>query len=82
MFSILIPTWNNLAHLKLCVDSIRRHSHYDHEVIIHVNEGRDGTLRWVQEQGLRHTYSEKNVGAPFGQSACGTGDPRLDLVSE
>lgn len=62
MFSILIPTWNNLAHLKLCVDSIRRHSHYDHEVIIHVNEGRDGTLRWVQEQGLRHTYSAQNVG--------------------
>lgn len=62
MFSILIPTWNNLPYLKLCVDSIRRHSAFDHEIIVHVNEGGDGTLDWVRAEGLRHTHSVGNVG--------------------
>lgn len=62
MFSILIPTWNNLPYLQLCIDSIRRHSAYDHEILVHVNEGSDGTLEWVRSQGLRHTWSKGNIG--------------------
>lgn len=62
MFSILIPTWNNLPYLKLCVDSIRRHSNYQHEIIVHVNDGSDGTLDWVRAEGLQHTFSRGNVG--------------------
>jgi len=62
MFSIVIPTWNNLEYLKLCIDSIRRHSMYDHEILIHVNEGSDGTLEWVKKSGLKFTYSERNLG--------------------
>lgn len=30
--------------------------------MLHVNEGSDGTLEWVREQGIRHTYSEHNEG--------------------
>ncbi|MHA6821249.1 glycosyltransferase family 2 protein [Ralstonia pseudosolanacearum] len=62
MFSILIPTWNNLPYLQLCIESIRRHSAFEHEIIVHVNEGTDGTLEWVRAQGLRHTWSKGNVG--------------------
>ncbi len=62
MFSIVIPTWNNLDFLKLCVDSIRKHSRFDHEIIIHVNDGSDGTLEWVKSQGIRYTHTVKNVG--------------------
>lgn len=62
MFSILIPSWNNLAFLKLCVDSIRRHSAREHEILVHVNDGSDGTLEWVRAQGLRHVHSAKNEG--------------------
>ncbi|OLL32888.1 glycosyl transferase [Burkholderia sp. SRS-W-2-2016] len=62
MFSILIPSWNNLPYLQLCIDSVRRHSAFDHEIIVHVNEGSDGTLDWVRAQGIRHTWSEGNVG--------------------
>ena len=61
-FSILIPSWNNLGFLKLCVESIRRHSACDHQIIIHVNEGTDGTLQWVQAEGLDYTYTEQNAG--------------------
>jgi GT2 family glycosyltransferase len=62
MFSIVIPTWNNLPYLKLCVDSVKKYSAYDHEIIIHVNEGTDGTLDWVKAQGIKHSHSRQNVG--------------------
>ena len=61
-FSILIPTWNNLEFLKLCVRSIRQHSVYKHQIIIHVNDGSDGTLEWVKAEGLDFTHSEENIG--------------------
>ncbi len=62
MFSIIIPTWNNLPFLKLCVESIRNNSAYTHQILIHVNEGSDGTLNWVKENKLEHTYSDSNIG--------------------
>jgi GT2 family glycosyltransferase len=62
MLSILIPTWNNLPYLRLAVDSLRRHSSVPHEILVHVNDGSDGTLQWVRAQGLAHTHSRGNVG--------------------
>lgn len=62
MFSVVIPTWNNLEYLKLCVDSIRKHSQSDHEIIIHINDGSDGTLDWVKAQGIKYSHTEKNIG--------------------
>jgi glycosyltransferase involved in cell wall biosynthesis len=62
MFSILIPSWNNLPYLKLCIDSIRRHSAFEHEILVHVNDGSDGTLEWVRSEGICHTWSKGNVG--------------------
>ena len=61
-FSIIIPTWNNLPFLKICIDSIRKNSRYDHQIIIHVNDGSDGTLEWVRQQGLDYTHTDDNVG--------------------
>ena len=34
-FSIIIPTLNNLNHLKLCLNSIKRNSVLNNEIIIH-----------------------------------------------
>ena len=62
MFSILIPTWNNLDLLKLCVRSIRENSQFNHQIIVHVNDGNDGTLEWVKSENIAHTHSPQNVG--------------------
>ena len=51
MFTILIPSWNNLPYLKLAVDSVRRYSAHAHQIVVHVNDGADGSLAWVREQG-------------------------------
>ncbi len=62
MFSILIPTWNNLEMLKLCVRALRVHSHYTHQIILHINEGSDGTRAWAEAEKIDYTWSEKNIG--------------------
>ena len=62
MFSIIIPSWNNLALLQLCIRSIRQHSAHAHQIIVHVNDGSDGTLAWIREQGITHTHSPENTG--------------------
>jgi GT2 family glycosyltransferase len=64
-FSIVIPTWNSLDYLKLCVESIRKHSAFPHQVIIHVNDGHDGSREWVRAAGLDATYSDTNIGICF-----------------
>lgn len=65
MISIVIPTWNNLPFLQLAVATIRRHSVHPHEILVHVNDGSDGTLDWVRAEGIRHTASPANIGICF-----------------
>ena len=61
-FSILIPTWNNLSLVQLCVRSLRENSDFPHQLILHINDGSDGTLEWARSEGLDHTHSEANIG--------------------
>ncbi len=64
MFSILIPTYNNINYLKVCVESLKKNSEFKHQIIIHINEGSDGTLNYVKEKKLEYTFSENNIGMP------------------
>jgi len=66
VFSVIIPSWNNLQYLKLCIESIRKNSAYKHQVIVHINEGKDGTLEWVKNQAdIDYTYSKENIGVCY-----------------
>jgi GT2 family glycosyltransferase len=62
MFSIIIPTFNNLDYLKNCLYSIKKNSIFKHEILIHVNEGSDGTLNYINHENLKHSYSSINEG--------------------
>ena len=62
MFSIIIPTYNNLNYLKLCLKSIKKNSKYNHEILIYVNEGKDGTLEFVKNTDFKFNYSKENKG--------------------
>jgi len=64
MFSILIPTYNNLEYLKVCINSIRKNSKFNHQIIVHVNEGKDGTLDYIKDSNLEFTFSDQNIGMP------------------
>ena len=62
MFSIIIPSYNNLNYLKLCIKSIINNSKFNHQIIVHVNEGTDGTLEFVKKNNITYTQSQKNIG--------------------
>ncbi|MCO6495895.1 MAG: glycosyltransferase family 2 protein [Bacteroidetes bacterium] len=63
LFSILIPTWNNLPYLQICVSSILKNSSFRHQIILHINEGSDGTLDWAKNnKDIEFTYSKENIG--------------------
>ena len=62
MFSVIIPTFNNINYLKLCLESLKKNSKFDHEIIIHVNEGLDGTLKFLKNNNYKFSYSKKNTG--------------------
>ena len=62
MFSIIIPSYNNLNYLKLCIKSIINNSKFNHQIIVHVNEGTDGTLEFVKKNNINYTHSQKNIG--------------------
>ena len=72
LFSIVIPTWNNLAFLKTCIESLQKNSRYPHQIIIHLNEGSDGTLAWVKEQLLDYSYSDINIGICYAMNIART----------
>ena len=62
MFSVIIPTYNNINYLKICLDSLKKNSKFNHEIILHVNEGVDGSLDYVKKNNFLFSYSEKNAG--------------------
>jgi len=64
MFSILIPSYNNLEYLKICIDSLNKNSKYTHQIIVHINEGSDGSLQYIKDLGIDYTYSSSNIGMP------------------
>ena len=62
MFSITIPTFNNLEYLKLCLKSINNNSKLKHQIIVHVNEGKD--CSWYIKSNKNYSYFllQKNIG--------------------
>ena len=57
-----MPTFNNLEYLKLCVESLKKNSSFNNELIIHVNEGTDGSFDYVKQNKINYTYSKDNIG--------------------
>ena len=68
MFSIIIPTLNNLNYLKFCIYSIEKNSKFDNEIIPHVNIGNDGTLEFLKEKKIDFTYTAYNSGICEGMN--------------
>ena len=68
MFSIIIPTFNNLKYLKICIESIKKNSHFNHEIIPHVNEGSDGTINYLKNKNILFTHTSYNSGICTGMN--------------
>ncbi len=63
MFSIIIPTLNNLKYLSFCINSLKKNSDNDNEILVHVSEDEDGETRnFLNKQNIKYTFSSENVG--------------------
>ena len=69
MISIIIPTFNNLEYLKICINSLKKNSIFKNEILLHVNEGTDGTLDYAKKNNLIYTLSKINDGMCIGCNA-------------
>ena len=68
MFSIIIPTFNNIDHLKVCINSIKQNSKYSHQILPHVNVGEDGTKEYLEIENIKYTYTNYNSGICEGMN--------------
>jgi len=62
MFSILIPTFNNIKYLKFCLKSIKKNSKFNHQIVCHVNIGDDGTIEYLKREKIDITHTTYNSG--------------------
>jgi glycosyltransferase involved in cell wall biosynthesis len=63
MISILIPTFNNINYLKLTIASIKKNSNFkNYEILLHINDGTDGTLDFAKSEQIFFTHSKNNIG--------------------
>lgn len=59
---IIIPTYNNLEYLKVCVESIRKNTDWPHNIIIVGSGNEDGTFDWVKKQpDIIHALSHERM---------------------
>jgi len=66
-FSVLIPSWNNIEFLKLCINSIEKNSFFRIQIIVIVNDGSDGTTEWLtSSKEIDFIHSKSNIGICYG----------------
>ena len=63
MFSIIIPTLNNYNYLKFSIESIKKTSSFDNEILVHVSEDINNKTRdFLEKENIKYTYTKENVG--------------------
>ena len=62
MFSIIIPSYNNLNYLKICLSSLEKNSFYKNEIIVHLNIGTDKSDEYLVLKDIKFTQTNYNAG--------------------
>ena len=65
-FSIIIPTYNNFSYLKLAIDSLKKNSSFNNEIIVHINGIDKETENYLDQTNIKFTKSSKNIGLCSG----------------
>ena len=61
-YSIIIPTYKNYKYCKLTIDSIKKNSIFNHEIIVHINGKNNETENYLSQQKIKFTQSDENIG--------------------
>jgi GT2 family glycosyltransferase len=69
LLSLVVLAWNNLDLTKRCVESLRRHTDTDHELIIVDNGSDDGTAEFARSTADLAVINDDNLGFATGMNA-------------
>ena len=61
-FSIIVPTFKNYKYLKTSINSIKKNSKFNHEIIVHINGDDIETERYLNDSNIIFTKTNTNVG--------------------
>jgi len=53
-----IPSKDNLRYLKNSIASIKKNSEQENEIIVYVDASNDGTLEWLEANGIKYLLNE------------------------
>ncbi len=65
-FSIIVPTFKNHEYLKTSINSIKKNSAHDHQIIVHINGYDELTEKYLNESNIEYTKTKHNVGLCSG----------------
>jgi len=69
MLTFCIPSKNNLRYLKPCIKSIQDNSYYQNEILVYVDQDKDGTVEWLETQDVNFiinpTDTPKGIGHAY-----------------
>jgi len=68
-FTIAIPSWNNDNYLNMCIEYIKKHSKYDHEILVFLNGCEDDSKQVCEKHGVAYMDSPENLGICVGLNA-------------
>ncbi|MBN1549824.1 glycosyltransferase, partial [bacterium] len=62
--SVIVLTFNGMAHVRECIDSLINQTNSDHEILIIDNGSKDGTPEWIETHypQLNLIRLRKNIG--------------------
>lgn len=60
--TIIIPNYNGLKFLPLCLEALSRQTSQDFTVLVVDNGSEDGSVKWLQEQGIPALFLPENMG--------------------
>jgi GT2 family glycosyltransferase len=60
--AVVIPSWNSLGDLNVCVESIRAQAGVDVELVVIDNGSGDGTVAFLEREGINHVALPRNLG--------------------
>lgn len=68
--SVVIPNWNGLAHLPICLEALRAQAYPRLEVIVVDNASTDGSLAFIKNEhpGVRILALDRNLGLTGGNN--------------
>ena len=65
-FSVIIPTFNNFDYLKISIDSLKKNSTFNNEIIVHINGNDNKSENFLRQFNIKYTKSINNIGLCSG----------------